>query len=111
MAGGGVDELSRDGIDAHAGSRDHLVVVHVAEHPLEDLGGRHAVEGIGVEHVPLTAHHRGRGDAPAAHVADAELEDPVGPPDRVVPVAADLDPGPPARYSPASPIPGALGRR
>ena len=47
--------------------------------------------GVDVEDVPLAAHHGRGADALAADVADAELDDPVGPADRVVPVAADLD--------------------
>ena len=81
----------------------------VPDHPPEDLGRELVVVGVGPEDAPLAAHDRRRADAAAAHVADAELEDPVRPEDGVVPVAADLDPLPPARYSPASAIPGLCG--
>ena len=93
MAGARVHEHALERIDADAGDRGHLVVVHVADHPPKDLRRRRVVERIGTERAPLAAHHGGRRRTPAAHIADAEHDRAVGAEDGVVPVAADVDAG------------------
>ncbi len=93
MAGARVHEHALERIDADARDRGHLVVVHVADHPPEDLRRRRVVERIGAEGAPLPAHHGGGLRTPAAHIADAEHDRAVGAEDGVVPVAADVDSG------------------
>src|SRR5580658_9531398 len=103
MPGAGVRELAGVGVEADAGEGDHLVAVDVAQHAPDDLGGRDEVLGVDVERVALPSHDGSRADPLAADVADAELDEPVGPTDRVVPVAADLD-----RVSAGEVVPGEL---
>ena len=49
------------------------------------------VVGVGTKGVAQLSHECGRDDAAACDVTDAEVENAVGPPDRVVPVPADLE--------------------
>ena len=49
MAGRRVGEGTGERVDTDADGRDHLVLVHVAQHPSEDIGRGDAVVGVGSE--------------------------------------------------------------
>ena len=85
-----VRDLARGRIDRDADRGRHVVVAHVTEHAAEDRLRRRVLEGVGAEGVAELAHERGGRDALARHVADRDLDDAVGPPQHVEPVAPDL---------------------
>ena len=93
MARGRVGELLRVRIERQAERGRHLVLVDVAEHAPQHVGGRGVLVGVRAEGVAQLAHQHGRRHAVAGDVADRDVHDAVGAADRVVPVAADLEAG------------------
>ena len=93
MARGGVGELLGVRIEREAERGRHLVLVDVAQHAPQQLGGRGVLVGVRAEGVAQLAHEHGRRDAVAGDVAHRHVHDAVGAAHRVVPVAADLESG------------------
>ena len=91
MAGGGVCDLTRVGIDGEEDGSCHAVERNEAGQPAGDLAGRGVVVREGAKRVPQLPHQHGGRNAAPGDVSDGQVEHPVRPPHGVVPVAADRE--------------------
>ena len=106
------DALGR--IDHHVQEGRHLAVLRLgpdeAVELVDDLGGLVALERVRPQRVAQPAHHRGRGEALAGHVAHHEPHPAAGDRDDVVPVAAHLRLGGGGQVARGHPEPGQPGQ-
>ena len=91
MTGRGVAKLAGVRVEGQEDGGRHPGLRNVPRQAPGDLGRRRVLVGERPERVAQLPHqYRGR-DSASGHVSDGEVEDPVGPANRVVPVAADLE--------------------
>ena len=93
----GVDQLDRLrlGIEDEVGQGGEArrpEIEHQAVDPPQDVGGRHAVDGVAAQGGAKLAHHRGRLEAVTDDVPDRHRHPPTADREGVVPVAAEALP-------------------
>ena len=92
MARGGVAQLAGVRVERQEDGGRHAAVGDVHGQAPCDLAGRRVLVRERAKRIAQLSHQHRRLDSPPCHVSDREVEDSVGSPNSVVPVAADLEP-------------------